>query len=62
MVVVAEMIASKGGLGYWVWYNHTVMDYPSVILGMGFIGLSGALYSVIIGLIGDHFMKWRNIF
>jgi NitT/TauT family transport system permease protein len=62
MVVAAEMIASKGGLGYWVWYNHTVMDYPMVLLGMGIIGLSGAMCSVGIDLIGDHFMKWRRIF
>lgn len=62
MVVAAEMIASKGGLGYWVWYHHTVMEYPMVILGMGIIGLCGALCSVGIDVIGNHFMKWRNIF
>jgi NitT/TauT family transport system permease protein len=62
MVVAAEMIASKGGLGYWVWYHHTVMEYPMVILGMGIIGLCGALCSVAIDIIGNHFMKWRNIF
>ncbi|MBU1712338.1 MAG: ABC transporter permease [Proteobacteria bacterium] len=62
MVVAAEMIASKGGLGYWVWYHHTVMEYPMVILGMGIIGLCGALCSVGIDVIGSHFMKWRNIF
>jgi NitT/TauT family transport system permease protein len=62
MVVAAEMIASKGGLGYWVWYHHTVMEYPMVILGMGIIGLCGALCSVGIDAIGNYFMKWRNIF
>jgi NitT/TauT family transport system permease protein len=62
MVVAAEMIASKGGLGYWVWYHHTVMQYPMVILGMGIIGLCGALCSIGIDFIGSRFMKWRNIF
>jgi NitT/TauT family transport system permease protein len=62
MVVAAEMIASRGGLGYWVWHNHTVMNYPMVLLGMGIIGFSGAMCSVAIDLIGDHFMKWRRIF
>lgn len=62
MVVAAEMIASKGGLGYWVWHHHTVMQYPMVILGMGIIGLCGALCSLGIDAIGNHFMKWRNIF
>lgn len=62
LVVAAEMIASKGGLGYWVWYHHIVMDYPMVILGMGLIGLSGAICSIGIGFVGDYFMKWRRIF
>jgi NitT/TauT family transport system permease protein len=62
MVVAAEMIASKGGLGYWIWHHHTLMQYPMVILGMGIIGLCGALCSLGIDAIGNHFMKWRNIF
>jgi NitT/TauT family transport system permease protein len=62
LVVAAEMIASKGGLGYWVWYHHTVMDYPQVIVGMGLIGLCGALCSIGIDQIGNYFMKWRRIF
>ncbi len=61
MVVAAEMIASKGGLGYWVWYNHTVMNYPMVILGMGIIGLCGAGCSVAIDLIGKRFTRWQEI-
>jgi len=62
MVVAAEMIASKGGLGYWVWYHNTVMEYPMVILGMGIIGLCGALCSLGIDLVGNHCMKWRGLF
>lgn len=62
MVVAAEMIASHGGLGYYVWYHHTIMEYPRVILGMAIIGLSGAVSSLIVDMIGSYFMKWRNIF
>ena len=62
MVVAAEMIASKGGLGYLTWYNHTVMNYPQVIVGMGVIGICGALSSVAIDMVGKRVMKWREIF
>lgn len=62
MVVASEMIVARGGLGYMVWYNHTVMNYPMVILGMGIIGACGALCSVAIDFIGKRFMRWREIF
>jgi NitT/TauT family transport system permease protein len=62
MVVAAEMIASKGGLGYFTWYNYTLMNYPMVIVGMGTIGVCGALSSLGIDMIGRRFMKWREIF
>jgi NitT/TauT family transport system permease protein len=62
MVVAAEMIASKGGLGYLVWYNHTVMNYPFVFVGMGTIGVIGALCSVGVDRVGKRFTKWLDIF
>ncbi len=62
MVVAAEMIASKGGLGYLVWYNHTVMNYPFVFVGMGTIGVVGALCSVGVDRVGKRFTKWLDIF
>lgn len=62
LVVAAEMMANKGGMGYYVWYNHTVMDYPHVVLGMGIIGLCGALCSIGINAVGNYFTRWRRIF
>ncbi len=62
MVVAAEMIASKGGLGYLIWYNHTVMNYPFVFVGMGTIGVVGALCSVGVDRMGKRFTKWLDIF
>jgi NitT/TauT family transport system permease protein len=62
MVVAAEMIASKGGLGYLIWYNHTVMNYPFVFVGMGTIGVVGALCSVGVDRVGKRFTKWLDIF
>ncbi len=62
LVVAAEMMSNKGGLGYYIWYNHTVMDYPHVVLGMAVIGLSGAICSIGIGFVGNYFTRWQRIF
>jgi len=62
LVVAAEMMSNKGGMGYYIWYNHTTMDYPHVVMGMGIIGLSGAICSIGIGLVGNYFTRWRQIF
>ena len=62
LVVAAEMMANKGGMGYYVWYNHTMMDYPHVVLGMGIIGLCGAICSIGINWVGNYFTRWQRIF
>jgi len=62
LVVAAEMLSNKGGIGYYVWYNHTVMDYPHVVLAMGIIGLCGAICSIGVGVVGNYFTRWQRIF
>lgn len=62
LVVAAEMLSNKGGMGYYVWYNHTVMDYPHVVLAMGIIGLCGATCSLGVGAVGNYFTRWKRIF
>ena len=62
LVVAAEMLSNNGGMGYYVWYNHTIMDYPHVFLAMGIIGVCGACSSVAVGFIGNYFTRWRRIF
>jgi len=61
LVVAAEMMSNNGGLGYYIWYNHWIMDYPHVVLGMGIIGLCGAISSGAVGLAGRHFTRWRRV-
>lgn len=60
LVVAAEMMSNKGGMGYYVWYNHAVMDYPHVVLAMGIIGLCGAICSVGVGVVGNYFTRWQR--
>lgn len=62
MVVAAEMIASRGGLGYLTWEAYTTLNYPQIFVGMGAIGILGSLSSVMIRLVGRTIMRWRRRF
>ena len=59
MVIAAEMIASRGGLGYLTWEAYTTFNYPLILVGMASIGVIGALSSVLVRLIGRKAMPWR---
>lgn len=60
MVVAAEMIASKGGLGYLTWEAYTTLNYPLIFVGMGAIGVVGALSSILIRLVGRQITRWNK--
>jgi NitT/TauT family transport system permease protein len=62
MVIAAEMIASRGGLGYLTWEAYTTLNYPLIFVGMGMIGIVGALSSVAIRLFGRRLMRWQRRF
>lgn len=62
MLIAAEMIAARGGLGYLTWEAYTTFNYAMIFVGMGAIGILGALSSALIRLIGRKAMPWRSRF
>jgi len=60
MVVAAEMIASRGGLGYVTWEAYTTQNYPMIFVGMASIGVLGALSSIFLRSINKRIMPWRR--
>jgi len=62
MVIAAEMIASRGGLGYLTWEAYATLNYPLIFVGMGMIGIVGSLSSVAIRLLGRRLMRWQRRF
>ena len=50
-VIMAEMISGKVGLGYYTWKNYTLLCYEKVFLGIIFMGILGASFSLVISLI-----------
>lgn len=61
VVVAAEMIASRSGLGFLTWKSYVAGDYPVIVIGMISIGIAGYISSSLIRLIGGRFTPWLKI-
>lgn len=61
VVVAAEMIASRSGLGFLTWKSYVAGDYPVIVIGMISIGVAGYISSSIIRLIGGWLTPWLKI-
>ena len=61
VVVAAEMIASRSGLGFLTWKSYVAGNYPVIVIGMISIGIAGYISSSIIRLIGGRFTPWLKI-
>jgi len=60
VVVAAEMIAGKSGLGYLTWSSYVGGNYPQIIIGMISIGIAGYLSSSLIRLLGRWATPWQR--
>jgi NitT/TauT family transport system permease protein len=48
VLVTAEMLSGKGGVGYRVWESYTLLNYQKVLVGMMIIGLSGYALNALV--------------
>lgn len=62
MVIAAEMIATRGGLGYLTWEAYATFNYPMIFVGMAAIGVLGALSSALVRWVDRRIMPWRRRF
>jgi sulfonate transport system permease protein len=60
VVVAAEMIAGKSGLGYFTWASYVGGNYPQIIIGMISIGIAGYLSSGLIRLLSKVATPWQR--
>jgi NitT/TauT family transport system permease protein len=60
VVVAAEMIAGKSGLGYLTWASYVGGNYPQIIVGMISIGIAGYLSSALIRFVGKKVTPWQR--
>jgi sulfonate transport system permease protein len=62
VLVAAEMIAGRSGIGFLTWESYTTGDIPQVVVGMASMGVGGAICSAIIWRLGNHLTPWRRLF
>ncbi len=62
VLVAAEMIAGKGGLGRTTWEAYTNYNIPFIVVGMISIGVAGYLCSTLIRWLGERAMPWKKKF
>lgn len=60
VMLAAEMISAKSGLGFLVIRGQDVSDYPLILLSMVFIGVIGALISFIFQRIERWLCPWNE--
>jgi len=60
LVVTAEMIAGRFGIGYFTWESYTLQNYPDIVVGMLVIGILGMTSSVVVKTLGTQLMPWHR--
>ena len=60
LVVTAEMISGRLGVGYFTWESYTIQSYPNIVVGMLLIGVLGMISSLLVKFIGGLFMPWHR--
>jgi len=60
LVVVSEMLAVKGGLGYVLWDSYYFMRMDIIVAAMISIGLLGFLSDWLTLVISNHVLRWNE--
>jgi len=60
LVVTAEMVAGRFGIGYFTWEAYTLQNYSDIVVGMLVIGVLGMLSSSLVRFLGGRLMPWRK--
>jgi NitT/TauT family transport system permease protein len=59
-LVAAEMVSGQFGLGYVINTSYTMVQYPTIVIGMLTLGLVGYATSALVRLVGRLLMGWRS--
>jgi sulfonate transport system permease protein len=60
VLVAAEIIAGRSGLGFLTWEAYVGGAYPTIVVGMISIGIAGYLASTAVRAIGRRAMPWER--
>jgi NitT/TauT family transport system permease protein len=60
LVIVSEMLAVKGGLGFVLWDSYYYLRMDVIVAAMLSVGLLGFASDCIIVAIGNHVLRWNE--
>jgi NitT/TauT family transport system permease protein len=58
-LVAAEMVSGQFGLGYVINTSYTMVQYPTIVIGMLTLGCVGYVTSAAVRLLGNRLLVWR---
>ena len=58
-LVAGEMVSGQYGLGYLINTSYTMVQYPTMVIGMITLGVVGYVTSAGIRILGNYLMQWR---
>jgi NitT/TauT family transport system permease protein len=59
-LAAGEMIAAQYGLGFLIMESYNLIQLPTIVIGMGTLGLIGYASSALIRVAGNRLMQWRE--
>lgn len=59
-LAAGEMIAAQYGLGFLIMESYNLVQIPTIVIAMATLGILGSLSSVLIRLVGNRLMRWRE--
>jgi NitT/TauT family transport system permease protein len=54
------MVSGQFGLGYLINTSYTLVEYPTIVIGMLTLGFAGYATSALVRAVGARLMKWRT--
>ena len=58
-LVAGEMVSGQYGLGYLINTSYTMVQYPTMVIGMFTLGVVGYVTSAGVRILGNYMMQWR---
>ena len=58
-LVAGEMVSGQYGLGYLINTSYTMVQYPTMVIGMITLGVVGYATSAAVRIFGNYLMQWR---
>ncbi|MFL5305379.1 MAG: ABC transporter permease [Polyangia bacterium] len=59
-LVAAEMVSGQFGLGYLINTSYTMVQYPTIVIGMLTLGAVGYLTSAVVRRVGERLLVWHD--